>query len=59
MDTKAALRIKQWHDRAEELRTLAEQFNHKDARNDLLSLANQWEAMAKREVARAAPKERK
>lgn len=41
-----------WRKRAEELRAIAEGFNHAQARDDLLQLAGQWEGMAEREERR-------
>jgi len=45
-------RAAQWRKRAEELRAIAEEFNHAEARGDLLKLANQWGGMAEREERR-------
>ena len=45
-------RTAEWRKRAEELRAIAEEFNHAQARDDLLRLADQWEAMAEREERR-------
>jgi len=45
-------RAAQWRKRADELRAIADAFNHAQARDDLLKLAEQWEAMADREERR-------
>jgi hypothetical protein len=45
-------RAAQWRKRAEELRAIAEEFNHAEARGDMLKLADQWEGMAEREERR-------
>lgn len=42
----------QWRKRAAELREIADEFNHAQARDDLRRLADQWEGMAEREERR-------
>jgi hypothetical protein len=48
------LRARAWLARAEELRVIAEQFAHPQARNDLLELAATWSALAENEERHAA-----
>jgi hypothetical protein len=45
-------RTAHWRKRAAQLRVIAEEFNHPQARDELLRLADQWEGMAEREERR-------
>jgi hypothetical protein len=52
-------RPSKWRKRADELRVIAEGFNHVGpARDDLLQLARQWDEMAEREEIRSGVRAR-